>query len=214
VRGMVGERLLDRLSSTGAGVVMARTLDQRAPGRYRTAMSKAFTKEDDVTPDVVVPPRAKAPPPETAPIEQLRNEGKARLGARVKLSDGEGHEAEVPPGDAGRGGPSSWSGQRGVSLGAGVARQSAGDDVTVERPRGPAEYTVEAVWFAMQPAIRTPVDGAQCARKCWRSAETVSPRAPRGRRARRRGRPGGAPRECPAPALRSWRGAPACRRLR
>jgi len=29
--------------------------------------------------------------------------------------------------------------------------KSAGDDVTVERPRGPAEYTVEAVWFAMQP---------------------------------------------------------------
>jgi len=130
---------------------MARTLDQRAPGRYRTAMSKAFTKEDDVTPDVVVPPRAKAPPPETAPIEQLRNEGKARLGARVKLSDGVGHEAEyrlVTPDEAD---PPHGAVSVESPLGRALLGKSAGDDVTVERPRGPAEYTVEAVWFAMQP---------------------------------------------------------------
>jgi len=57
-------------------------------------VSKAFTREDDLTPEVVVPQRPKAPPPETAPIEQLRGEGKARLGARVKLCDADGHEAE------------------------------------------------------------------------------------------------------------------------
>ena len=119
-------------------------------------MSKAFTKEDDVTPDVVVPPRAKAPPLETAPIEQLRNEGKARLGARVKLSDGVGHEAEyrlVTPDEAD---PPHGAVSVESPLGRALLGKSAGDDVTVERPRGPAEYTVEAVWFAMQPGDSHP----------------------------------------------------------
>jgi len=35
-------------------------------------VSKAFTNEDDLIPEVVVPQRPKAPPLETAPIEQLR----------------------------------------------------------------------------------------------------------------------------------------------
>src|SRR2546427_10559442 len=57
-------------------------------------MSKAFTREDDRGPEVVVPPRRRSPPPLTPPIDQLRAEGKARLGARVKIRGGDGHEEE------------------------------------------------------------------------------------------------------------------------
>jgi hypothetical protein len=130
---------------------MARTLDQRAAGRYRTGMSKAFTREDDLAPDVVVPLRPKMPPPETPPVEQLRNEGKARLGARVKLSDEEGRETEyrlVTPDEAD---PPNGSVSVESPLGRALLGKSTGDEVTVERPRGPVEYTVEAVWFALQP---------------------------------------------------------------
>jgi transcription elongation GreA/GreB family factor len=110
-------------------------------------VSKAFTKEDDDIPDVVVPPRAKTPPPETAPLEQLREEGKARLGAHVKVSDGEGHEAEyrlVTPDEAD---PTHGAVSVESPLGRALLGKSAGDDVTVERPRGTVDYTVEAVWF-------------------------------------------------------------------
>ena len=110
-------------------------------------MSKAFTKEDDLTPDVVVPPRVKTPPPETPPIEHLREEGKARLGARVKVTDEEGHEAEyrlVTPDQAD---PTHGAVSVESPLGRALLGKSAGDDVTVDRPRGPVEYTVEAVWF-------------------------------------------------------------------
>jgi transcription elongation GreA/GreB family factor len=110
-------------------------------------VSKAFTREDDQAPEVVVPPRVKAPPPETAPIEQLREEGRARLGARVKLSDGDGHEAEyrlVTPDEAD---PPHGAVSVESPLGRALLGKAAGDDVTVERPRGPLEYTIEAVWF-------------------------------------------------------------------
>ena len=110
-------------------------------------MSKAFTKEDDEIPDLVVPPRAKTPPPETPPLEQLREEGKARLGANVKVSDGEGHEAEyrlVTPDEAD---PTHGAVSVESPLGRALLGKSAGDDVTVERPRGTVDYTVEAVWF-------------------------------------------------------------------
>jgi transcription elongation GreA/GreB family factor len=127
---------------------MARgTLDQRARRRYRRAVSKAFTREDDLTPDVVVPPRAKAPPPQTPPVEQLREEGKARLGARVKLADEDGHETEyhlVTPDDAD---PTHGSVSVESPLGRALLGKSAGDDIVVERPRGAAEYSVVSVWF-------------------------------------------------------------------
>jgi len=110
-------------------------------------MSKAFTKEDDSAGDVVVPARPKAPPPETPSIEQLRNEGKARLGAHVRLSDDEGHASEyrlVTPDEAD---PLHGSVSVESPLGRALLGKSAGDDVIVERPRGAVEYTVEAVWF-------------------------------------------------------------------
>jgi transcription elongation GreA/GreB family factor len=110
-------------------------------------VSKAFTREDDPAPEVVVPPRVKAPPPETAPIEQLREEGKARLGARVKVSDEGGHEAEyrlVTPDEAD---PTHGAVSVESPLGRALLGKSAGDDVVVERPRGPVEYTIESVYF-------------------------------------------------------------------
>src|ERR1700682_2293533 len=123
------------------------TLDQWTSGRYRRGVWKAFTKEDDLTPEVVVPQRPKAPPPETAPIEQLRGEGKARLGARVKLSAPDGHEAEyrlVTPDQAD---PTHGAVSVESPLGRALLGKSAGEEVTVERPRGPLDYTIEGVYF-------------------------------------------------------------------
>ena len=110
-------------------------------------MSKAFTKEDDVTPEVVVPPRQKAPPPETPPVEKLRDEGKVRLGARVKLEDEDGHEAEyrlVTPDEAD---PAHGAVSVASPLGRALLGRAAGDEVTVERPRGAAGYTIVSVAF-------------------------------------------------------------------
>jgi transcription elongation factor GreA len=110
-------------------------------------MSKAFTKEDDLAPEVVVPPRQKAPPPETPSIEQLRDEGKVRLGARVKLSAEDGQEAEyrlVTPDDAD---PAHGAVSVASPLGRALLGRVAGDEVMVERPRGAAGYTIVSVWF-------------------------------------------------------------------
>jgi transcription elongation factor GreB len=110
-------------------------------------MSKAFTSEDAATPDVVVPPRIKAPPPETPPIEQLREQGKARLGAHVVVEDEEGHELEyaLVPSDAAD--PASGRVSVESPLGRALLGKSEGDEVVVERPRGRAEYTVVEVRF-------------------------------------------------------------------
>ena len=110
-------------------------------------MSKAFTKEDDLTPDVVVPQRQRTPPPETPPVERLRDEGKVRLGARVKLEDEDANEVEyrlvTPDGaDPARGAVSVES-----PLGRALLGKSAGEEVTVERPRGAARYTIVSVYF-------------------------------------------------------------------
>jgi transcription elongation GreA/GreB family factor len=110
-------------------------------------VSKAFTNEDVAVPDVVVPPRVKVPPPPTPPVEQLRDEGKARLGAHVTLEDEEGRELEytlVPAGDA-----DARTGKISVEspLGRALLGKEEGDEVVVERPRGAAEYTVLSVRF-------------------------------------------------------------------
>jgi transcription elongation GreA/GreB family factor len=110
-------------------------------------VSKAFTNEDAAVPDVVVPPRVKTPPPQTAPIEQLRDEGKARLGAKVTVEDGEGHETEYTLVTAGEASPAHGSVSVESPLGRALLGKSAGDEVVVERPRGPAEYTVVSVDF-------------------------------------------------------------------
>jgi len=110
-------------------------------------VSKAFTNEDAAVPDVVLPPRIKAPPAETAPIEQLRDEGKARLGARVTLEDEDGQETEYTLVPAGEASPSHGSVSVESPLGRALLGKSAGDEVVVERPRGPAQYTVVSVEF-------------------------------------------------------------------
>ncbi|HZX93117.1 MAG TPA: GreA/GreB family elongation factor [Myxococcales bacterium] len=110
-------------------------------------MSKAFTNEDAPTPDVVVPPRVKAPPPETPPVEQLREEGKARLGARVSLEDEDGHEVEyelVPSEEAD---PPHGRVSVESPLGRALLGKREGDDVMVDRPRGAVTYTLLAVRF-------------------------------------------------------------------
>ena len=110
-------------------------------------MSKAFTNEDSATPEVIVPPRAKVPPPQTAPVEQLREEGKARLGARVVLEDEDGHELLyrlVPSADAD---PAHGCVSVESPLGRALLGKSEGDDVVVERPRGRVEYSVVRVEF-------------------------------------------------------------------
>jgi transcription elongation factor GreB len=110
-------------------------------------MSKAFTSEDVPTPEVVVPQRIKAPPPETPPVEQLREEGKARLGAHVLLEDEDGRRLEyalVPSDEAD---PASGRVSVESPLGRALLGKSEGDDVVVERPRGRAEYTVVGVRF-------------------------------------------------------------------
>jgi len=110
-------------------------------------VSKAFTNEDVATPDVVVPARPKVPPPETPPVEQLRGEGKARLGARVTLADEQGNTVEytlvtAPDADPAHGRVSVDS-----PLGRALLGKSAGDDAIVERPRGAVEYTLVDVRF-------------------------------------------------------------------
>ena len=110
-------------------------------------MSKAFTNEDAPPPEIVVPPRPKAPPAESPPIEQLRGEGKARLGAQVTLEDEQGNPVEYLLVAAGEADPA----RRRVSvespLGQALLGKSAGDEVVVERPRGSVEYAVVDVRF-------------------------------------------------------------------
>jgi transcription elongation GreA/GreB family factor len=110
-------------------------------------VSKAFTREDEAAPEVVVPQRAKTPPPETLPVEKLRDEGKVRLGARVKLEDEEGHQAEyrlVTPDEAD---PAHGAVSVESPLGRALLGKSAGEEVTVERPRGVAGYTIVSIYF-------------------------------------------------------------------
>jgi len=110
-------------------------------------MSKAFTNEDAETPDVVIPPRVKGPPPETPPVEQLREEGKARLGARVIVEDEDGgeHEYVLVPSDEAD--PASGRVSVESPLGRALLGKSEGDEVVVQRPRGPATYSVVGIHF-------------------------------------------------------------------
>jgi transcription elongation GreA/GreB family factor len=110
-------------------------------------VSKAFTREDDAAPDVVVPQRQKTPPPETLPVEKLRGEGKVRLGARVKLEDEEGKEIEYRLVTADGADPAHGAVSVESPLGRALLGKSAGDEVTVERPRGSAGYTIVSVYF-------------------------------------------------------------------
>jgi transcription elongation GreA/GreB family factor len=110
-------------------------------------VSKAFTKEDDVTPDVVVPQRPKMPPPETPPVARLRDEGKVRLGARVRLEDEDGNETEYRLVTPDRADPAHGAVSVESPLGRALLGKSAGDDVIVERPRGAAEYTIVSIYF-------------------------------------------------------------------
>ena len=110
-------------------------------------MSKAFTNEDAPTPDVVVPPRPRVPPPETPPVEQLRGEGKARLGARVTLEDEQGNAVEYWLVTAADADPAHGRINVESPLGRALLGKSAGDEVVVERPRGAIAYTILGVRF-------------------------------------------------------------------
>jgi transcription elongation GreA/GreB family factor len=110
-------------------------------------VSKAFTNEDAAAPDVVVPPRVKAPAPETPPVEQLREEGKARLGAHVTVEDEDCNALEYVLVTADQADPPRRRISVDSPLGRALLGKSAGDPVVVERPRGSVEYTVVDVRF-------------------------------------------------------------------
>jgi transcription elongation GreA/GreB family factor len=115
--------------------------------RYLGLVSKAFTKEDDVSDDVVV---ERLPPPRepAAADAQVAASGVVRAGAFVTLADEEGARIEyqvVEP-------EAADARARRISaespLGRALLGKRAGDEVVVERPRGPAAYEIIHVRYA------------------------------------------------------------------
>jgi transcription elongation factor GreB len=109
-------------------------------------VSKAFTKEDEVSDDVVVerlpPPRAPA-----AAAAEVAASGVVRAGAFVTLAVEVGARAEyqvVEPeaADAAAGRISADS-----PLGRALLGKRAGDEILVERPRGSAKYQILSVRY-------------------------------------------------------------------
>jgi transcription elongation GreA/GreB family factor len=109
-------------------------------------VSKAFTNEDAPQEEVVAP---RLPPPrEPAPVDaQVAASGVVRAGAFVALVDEGGARVEyqiVEP-------EAADTAHRRISvespLGRALLGKSAGDEVIVERPRGPAEYEIVSVRY-------------------------------------------------------------------
>ena len=109
-------------------------------------MSKAFTREDDSI-DEVVAPRLPPPREPAAADPDVAASGMVRAGAFVALEDEEGARVEyqvVEP-------EAAAAGAHRVSvespLGRALLGRRAGDDVVVNRPRGPAEYRIASVHY-------------------------------------------------------------------
>jgi len=109
-------------------------------------VSKAFTNEDAPQEEVVAP---RLPPPrEPAPVAaSVAASGVVRAGAFVTLEDPGGARTEyqvVEPAAAD-------AAHRRISvespLGRALLGKREGDEVIVERPRGPAEYAIVAVRY-------------------------------------------------------------------
>lgn len=105
-------------------------------------MSKAFTREDDLSDEVVVERR---PPPRepSAAAPEVAASGVIRAGAYVTLDDGS--EIQIVEPEAAD--PSSRRVSVESPLGRAVLGKRAGDRVTVERPRGEVEYEVVSVRY-------------------------------------------------------------------
>ncbi len=115
-------------------------------GRYPDAVSKAFTNEDAPPEEVVV---ERLPPPRepAAADAQVAASGEVRAGAFVTLRDEQGGRVEyqvVEP-------EAADAAHRRVSvespLGRALLGRRAGDEVTVERPRGAATNGLAAVRY-------------------------------------------------------------------
>jgi transcription elongation GreA/GreB family factor len=105
-------------------------------------MSKAFTREDDLSDDVVVERR---PPPRepSAAAPEVAASGVIRAGAFVTLDDGSQVQLVEPE--------AANAALKRISvespLGRALLGKRAGESVVVERPRGDVEYRVASVRY-------------------------------------------------------------------
>ena len=105
-------------------------------------MSKAFTKEDDAGDEVVV---ERLPPPRepAAADPEVAASGVVRAGAFVTLDDG--MEIQVVEPEAADAAARRISAES--PLGRALLGRHRGDQIVVERPRGPAEHSIVAVRY-------------------------------------------------------------------
>jgi transcription elongation GreA/GreB family factor len=105
-------------------------------------MSKAFTKEDGGSDDVVV---ERLPPPRepSGAAPEVAASGVIRAGAFVKLDDGSEYQLVEPE--------AANAALKRISvespLGRALLGKRAGETVVVERPRGDAEYAIVSVRY-------------------------------------------------------------------
>src|SRR5947209_7659630 len=105
-------------------------------------MSKAFTREDDLSDQVVV--ERQPPPREPASVPaEVAASGVVRAGAFVTLDDGSEYQVVEPE--------AANAALRRVSvespLGQALLGKAAGDRITVDRPRGTAKHRLVSVRY-------------------------------------------------------------------
>ncbi len=110
-------------------------------------MSKAFTNEDAPQEEVVAP---RLPPPrEPAPADaSVAASGVVRAGAFVTLTDAAGARIEYQVVEPEAADATAHRISVESPLGRALLGKRAGEEATVERPRGPAAYLVVAVRYA------------------------------------------------------------------
>lgn len=105
-------------------------------------MSKAFTREDDSS-DEVVAPRLPPPREPAAADPEVAASGVVRAGAFVTLDDGAEYQVVEPE--------AADAAQRRISvespLGRALLGRREGDEIVVDRPRGPAGHSIVAVRY-------------------------------------------------------------------